>query len=87
MDKRYKFNDVTKKSDELNGDVVLEPKTIDTNKKKKKRKSLVKKLLVVLPIIYTIYPLDLISDLIPIMGWLDDIGIWYGFYKLVIKKK
>jgi len=33
------------------------------------------KLAVALAVIYLIWPIDLIPDLAPILGWLDDIGI------------
>ncbi len=37
---------------------------------------------VILAILYLIWPIDLIPDLMPIFGWLDDIGftalaVWY----------
>lgn len=40
------------------------------------------KAMVVLTIIYLIWPIDLVPDLIPLLGWLEDIGfntfaIWY----------
>ncbi len=40
------------------------------------------KVLVVLTIIYLIWPIDLVPDLIPLLGWLEDIGFnavafWY----------
>lgn len=40
------------------------------------------KLLIIISIIYLIWPLDLLPDIAPILGWLDDIGfvgfaIWY----------
>jgi uncharacterized membrane protein YkvA (DUF1232 family) len=34
-----------------------------------------KKLLFILPIIYLISPVDLVSDFLPILGWLDDAAI------------
>ncbi|MBI5654372.1 DUF1232 domain-containing protein [Candidatus Uhrbacteria bacterium] len=40
------------------------------------------KVLAILAILYLIWPLDLAPDLIPLLGWLDDIGfdvvaVWY----------
>lgn len=40
------------------------------------------KVLAVLAILYLIWPLDLVPDLIPLLGWFDDIGfdvvaVWY----------
>jgi uncharacterized membrane protein YkvA (DUF1232 family) len=40
------------------------------------------KLLVVLALLYLLWPLDLLPDVAPILGWLDDIGFiglatWY----------
>ncbi len=32
------------------------------------------KVLIVLAVLYLFWPLDLASDVIPIIGWLDDIG-------------
>ncbi|SJZ38025.1 YkvA family protein [Selenihalanaerobacter shriftii] len=34
-----------------------------------------KKLLLFIPIIYVISPIDLVSDFIPLLGWLDDAAI------------
>ncbi|ADL12824.1 YkvA family protein [Acetohalobium arabaticum] len=39
---------------------------------KDKEVSKLKKLLLILPIIYVVSPIDLVSDFIPIFGWLDD---------------
>ncbi|MFA5185052.1 MAG: DUF1232 domain-containing protein [Patescibacteria group bacterium] len=40
------------------------------------------KVMVVLAIVYLVWPLDLMPDLVPLLGWLDDLGldvvaIWY----------
>jgi len=40
------------------------------------------KALVVLAILYLVWPLDAVPDLVPILGWLDDLGldavaVWY----------
>lgn len=37
--------------------------------------SLVKKGLIVLGMLYIISPVDAIPDLVPVLGWLDDIGV------------
>lgn len=37
-----------------------------------KEVSKLKKLLLILPIVYVVSPIDLVSDLLPIFGWLDD---------------
>ncbi|MGM0471203.1 MAG: YkvA family protein [Bacillota bacterium] len=37
--------------------------------------SLFKKSLFLIPLIYTLSPIDLVSDFIPVIGWLDDITI------------
>ncbi|WP_275589267.1 YkvA family protein [Sporohalobacter salinus] len=42
---------------------------------KDKNISKVKKMLLVLPIIYVISPIDLVSDFLPIFGWLDDVVV------------
>jgi len=34
-----------------------------------------KKILLILPLIYTISPIDLVSDFFPVVGWLDDAAI------------
>ena len=33
------------------------------------------KLLAAFAVVYAIWPLDLLPDLAPVMGWLDDIGV------------
>jgi uncharacterized membrane protein YkvA (DUF1232 family) len=40
--------------------------------------SLLSKLLVVATIAYVVFPLDAVPDAIPILGWLDDVGIVVG---------
>lgn len=40
------------------------------------------KALVALAVLYLVWPLDLVPDLIPFLGWLDDLGldvvaVWY----------
>jgi uncharacterized membrane protein YkvA (DUF1232 family) len=37
--------------------------------------SLVKKLAILLAVVYVISPADVIPDVIPVIGWLDDIGV------------
>lgn len=31
---------------------------------------------VILSLAYTIWPIDISPDVIPIIGWLDDLGLW-----------
>ncbi|AGB40885.1 hypothetical protein Halha_0924 [Halobacteroides halobius DSM 5150] len=49
--------------------------------------SLAKKILLVTPLFYIIAPFDLVSDIIPILGWLDDtvIGLvlWNYMYGIL----
>lgn len=41
------------------------------------------KLLGVLALLYAVVPLDLVPDLLPVVGWLDDVGLLaVGFYLL-----
>ncbi len=40
------------------------------------------KALLVLAVVYLLWPVDLVPDLIPVLGWLDDLGagalaLWY----------
>ena len=37
--------------------------------------SLIGKLLVVMALVYVVSPVDAIPDVLPIIGWLDDIGV------------
>jgi uncharacterized membrane protein YkvA (DUF1232 family) len=37
--------------------------------------SLAGKIFVLLAVVYVVSPLDLIPDVIPVIGWLDDIGV------------
>ena len=34
-----------------------------------------RKLLAVFAVAYTVFPLDVIPDFLPVIGWLDDIGV------------
>ncbi|GAB6100722.1 hypothetical protein JCM16358_26010 [Halanaerocella petrolearia] len=43
--------------------------------------SLGKKILLVFPLVYIIAPFDLVSDLIPFLGWLDDTVIGLVVWK------
>ncbi|MEQ1519578.1 MAG: YkvA family protein [Usitatibacteraceae bacterium] len=43
------------------------------------------KLLALLAVVYVISPIDLIPDFIPIIGWLDDIGVVALLLKLAYK--
>ncbi len=40
------------------------------------RNPLFKKLAVVIGIAYILWPLDLVTDFLPIVGWLDDLGVF-----------
>lgn len=43
-------------------------------------------ILIVAAIIYTISPIDLIPDVIPIVGWLDDLAVLVATGYHIIKK-
>jgi uncharacterized membrane protein YkvA (DUF1232 family) len=46
-----------------------------------------KKLTLLFTIAYVIFPIDALPDFIPIVGWLDDLGvICLGGYKLLKKE-
>ena len=43
-------------------------------------------IIIIFAFIYTILPADLVPDLVPILGWLDDIAIdLFGFVNVYLK--
>lgn len=36
-------------------------------------------------LLYTVSPIDLVPDIIPIIGWLDDVGVWVLLIKYLNK--
>jgi uncharacterized membrane protein YkvA (DUF1232 family) len=53
------------------------------------RKGIFSKLLVLGAILYVVWPVDLIPDVVPVVGWLDDLGfasIALGFLARAVGK-
>jgi uncharacterized membrane protein YkvA (DUF1232 family) len=48
--------------------------------------SLFKKLGILLGVIYIISPIDAVADFIPVVGWLDDIGVLGLMYLFMMKE-
>ncbi|MBL8911345.1 MAG: DUF1232 domain-containing protein [Archangium sp.] len=44
-----------------------------------------KKVLAVLAVVYAISPVDLVPDVVPIFGWLDDLGVLAAAFGLVAR--
>ena len=53
---------------------------------KSNKVSKTKKFIFVLAIVYIFFPLDIIPDTIPILGWLDDLGVAYLALNYVFKQ-
>ncbi len=47
---------------------------------------LFKKLGIVLGLFYVLSPIDLITDLLPVVGWLDDAGVLWLMYLFLMKE-
>ena len=46
------------------------------------KQQMIKLLIAIIAIAYIVFPIDLLPDIIPVVGWIDDIGvglfaIWY----------
>ena len=50
-----------------------------------KRVSILVKLIPVLLVVYLLNPIDLIPDFVPVLGYLDDVGIVIGALALVVR--
>jgi uncharacterized membrane protein YkvA (DUF1232 family) len=44
-----------------------------------------KKLLGVVAVLYAIMPIDFVPDAIPILGWLDDVGLLTAAFGFIVK--
>lgn len=44
-----------------------------------------KKLLGVLAVVYAAFPLDAIPDAIPVLGWLDDVGVLTAVFAFIAR--
>ena len=61
---------------------VMEPEIVNVESRAKKTKGNYWLVFFILAVVYILSPLDIIPDIIPIIGWLDDIGIGGGLLGL-----
>ena len=43
-------------------------------------------IIVIIALVYVLSPIDFIPDIIPIIGWIDDIVVAIGAYYLIFKR-
>ena len=47
---------------------------------------IMKALIIIVAVLYVIWPIDLIPDIIPIIGWIDDIVVIAGTLWFILKR-